>query len=98
MFSKKITSLFILVSGKKVNNHICTFFRLKPVNLVMTAGFSQTTTFCHWIFLFSHIKASDANIGNIANFVFCENPEDICLKSCRQCFDEINRTPRLPTL
>ena len=30
---------------------------------------SHWITFCYWNFLFSHSKASDANIGIIANFV-----------------------------
>ena len=30
-------------------------------------------TFCYWIFLFSHSKALDTNIGIIANFVFVKN-------------------------
>ena len=54
------------------------------------SGFSQThnlesevmrglgVTFCHWIFLFSHSKASNANIGIIANFV--KNPN--CVVAC----------------
>ena len=31
--------------------------------------YSLGVTFCYWNFLFSHSKASDANIGIIANFV-----------------------------
>ena len=34
------------------------------------ALFPLGVTFCYWIFLFSHSKASDANIGIIANFVY----------------------------
>ena len=32
--------------------------------------YSLGVIFCYWIFLFSCSKASDANIGMIANFVY----------------------------
>ena len=32
--------------------------------------YSLRVRFCYWIFLFSHSKASDANVGIIANFVY----------------------------
>ena len=38
----------------------------KPRSVVL---FLLGVAFCFWIFLFSHSKASDANIGIIANFV-----------------------------
>ena len=32
--------------------------------------YSLGVTFCYWKFLFSHSKASDANIGIVANFLY----------------------------
>ena len=54
---KKIISLFIFVSGKKVNNHIGIFFCLKTVNLVMTSGiFTNTKHFVTGFFCFHVVK------------------------------------------